>query len=140
MAEANARTNERRRLELTTYICFTVSFSFLPLGCLYIMRAYDGYYLTIPQLIENGAALNIVITLAAESFSQLVASGKKWRDFKLLAAAFSVVVIVFGSVFYAMRYARRPQNPTFFVDFSVTLLACSVVSATICRLFPEGDS
>jgi hypothetical protein len=140
MAEANTRTNDRRRLELTAYICFTVSFSFLPLGCFYIMRAYDGYYLTIPQLVESGAALNIVITLAAESFSQLVASGKKWRELKSLAAAFSVVVIVFGSVFYAMRYARSPQNPTFFVDFSVTLLACSVVSATICRLFPEGDS
>jgi hypothetical protein len=58
------------------------------------MRAYDGYYLTIPQLVENGAALNTVITLAAESFSQLVASGKKWRELKLLAAVFSVVVIV----------------------------------------------
>jgi hypothetical protein len=140
MAEANARTGDRRRLELTRYICFTVSFSFLPLGCFYIMRAYDGFYLTIPQLVENGAALNIVITLAAESFSQLVASGKKWRELKSLAVAFWVVVIVFGSIFYAMRYARSPQNPTFFVDFSVTLLACSVVSATICRLLPEGDS
>jgi hypothetical protein len=140
MAEASARVLDRRRLELTTYICFTVSFSFLPLGCLYLMRAYDGYYLTIPQLVENGAALNIVITLAAESFSHLVASGKKWRELKLLTAAFSVFMIVFGSVFYAMRYARSPQNPTFFVDLSVTLLACSVVSATICRLFPEDDS
>jgi hypothetical protein len=140
MAEANPRPNDRRRFELTTYICFTVCFSFLPLGCLYLMRAYDGYYLTIPQLVENGAALNIVITLAAESFSQLVASGKEWRELKLLAAAFTIIVIVFGSVFYAMRYARSPQNPTFFVDFSVTLLACSVASATICRLLPEGDS
>jgi hypothetical protein len=139
MAEANAGVQSRWRAELSSYISITLPFSFFPLVCVYLMRAYDGYYLTIPELVGDGGVLPIAIVLAAESLARLVASGRKWRHLKVFGTGFSAWVIGGGSIFSALRYVSKPRNPTFFVNLSFVLLAAGIVISTLCRFLPEDD-
>jgi len=139
MAEGKVQRHNRWRLELVCYLCFTVPFSFLPIGILYGIRMSDGYYLTLPEIVADGGVLTIAISLAAEALAHLVASGTKWREVKAFAAAFSAWVIGWASAFYALRQAHGPKNLVFFVDVALALLIASIVVATTCRLLPEDN-
>ena len=128
------------RTELTSFICFNVLFSFFPIVALYGMRMADGCSPTISELATDGGVLTIAITLAAEALSQVVASGQRWRDVKLIVAGSSAWVIVCGSLAYAYRYAHdRPANWVFFVRTCSVLIIVSLMNATVSRFFPKGD-
>jgi hypothetical protein len=129
---------ERWRTELSIFF-FTLPFSFCPIGCLYLAQAYDGHYMTIFELVTNGGVLTIAMTLGSEALSRLVASGKKWRDIKLFAAACSAGAIILGSTTYGLRYARSPTNSSVFVDVCLGVLLVCIATATFSRFLPEDD-
>jgi hypothetical protein len=118
---------------------FALPFSFFPIVAYYLMRTAEGLYPTIPDLATDGGVLTIAISLAAEALSRLIASGKKWREVKLVAAASSAWVIVCGSMFYALRYAHRPTNSVFVVRLCILLIVVGLTNATFCRFLPEED-
>lgn len=134
-----AETNNRWRLQLLTHLCFTLPVSVLPVALLFLMRAYDGAYPTIPELLVNGGVLIIAVTMATEAMSRLIIGGKKWMDMKIVAGGCSVGVIITGSLFYALRYARQPTNSALFVNLCVIVLFVSVAISTFCRFLPEED-
>jgi hypothetical protein len=129
----------RKRVELVSYIFFTVLFSFFPVVCIYLIQAIDGHYLTIAEITQHGGVLTIVIVLAADAFSRLITSGSKWRDLKVVAASSSAWMIGCGSIAYAQRSLRTPRNPVFFENVAIALLIGSIAVATFCRLLPQGD-
>jgi hypothetical protein len=139
MAEANTERHDRLWLEVASFICFTVLFSFFPIVALYLVRAADGDYLTLPQLAADGGILTIAISLAANALSRLVVSNTRWPELKVVAAACSAWVIGCGSIFYALRYLQRTANSVFFIDLSFSILVVSIVLATLSRFLPEGD-
>jgi hypothetical protein len=128
------------RTELTSFIGFTVLFSFFPIIALYLMRMADGHSPTIPELATDGGVLTISISLAAEALSRVVASSRKWRELKLLVASSSLWVIVCGSLFYARRYVGgAPVNSIFFAHVCIVLITFSLMNATASRFLPGGD-
>ena len=139
MAETRGEGHQRWRTELTSFICFTVLFSFSPIAALYLMRMAAGYASTLPELATDGGVLTIVISLAAESISRVVGSGQKWREVKLASAALSAWVILCGSTFYALRYVQRPTNSVFYARVCLLLIIASLTNATLCRFLPQGD-
>ena len=91
----------------------------------------------MPELVANGGVLIIAITMATETLSRLIASGKKWLDMKIVAGACSTGAIIVGSLFYALRYARQPTNSVLFVDLCVIVLLVSIATSTFSKFLPE---
>jgi hypothetical protein len=139
MAGEYAEGHAQWRAELSIYLCFTVSFSFFPIVCLYLVRASYGYYSTLPELAADGGILTIAISLAADALSRLVASGSKWHELKVIAAACSAWVIGCGSLLYALRHVGGVTNSTLFGDLGFLILIASVGLATFCRFLPEDN-
>ena len=134
-----AVANTRWRRELLIHSCLTIPLSFFPIVCLYFMRGYDGNYPTIPEMLANGGVLSTAITLASEALSRLLTSGNQWLDIKIPTAACSLGVVIFGSIFYALRYARQPANSTLFVDLCFFTLFLGIAVSTFAKFLPEDD-
>jgi len=132
-----AAANNRWRMEIVTYFCFTLPYALTPIGFIYVVRMVDGSPpLNIPGLVADGGILTIAIGLNAGAISRLIRS-ETWPELRIAIAGFTSLVMLFGSLFYGLRYARGAANSAVFVDLSVVIFIVSVVIATFSRFLPE---
>jgi hypothetical protein len=123
-------TADRYRDRLARYLLFTVSFSFFPILCLFLVRAYNGHYMSVRELVDGGQPLGIAVVLAAEAMGTLLATGRQSSMLRATAVAVCLSTIVCWSILLALQHDHPATDPTGFTDFSVAALLVSITTAT----------
>ncbi len=134
-----ATVNRHWRREFVRYVCWTLPFAFCPIEFLWVVRRVFNETLTRSGLVTDGGILCVAIGLAADALLRLLASNRKWFDFKMVLAALAAWAIGSGSYFYSLRLIDRSANSVVFIDLCFLVLIVSIVLAGFCRLLPEED-
>lgn len=135
-----AAANKRWRREFVRYVAYTLPFAFFPIVFLYFARRLiKGDTLTPAELVADGGILTVPITLAVDSLFRLLASDRRWYEFKMVLASLSAWTIALGSFFYAFRWYSGTTNSVVFVDLCFLVVFVSIILAAFCRFLPEDD-
>lgn len=132
-------TPNRRRHELTSYLCFGLSLSFLPILLLYIVSVQHGRHLALHDVVTDGGVLIIAIVLAANGLSRLMVSSRPWRVWHASAFFAAMAVITLGSMCYVLPHVSAPQDPVFFAGLCCALLVTSVVTTTLITVLADDN-
>jgi hypothetical protein len=105
-----AAANRHWRREFVRYVSCT-------LPSLYAMRlVFKGETPTRSELVADGGVLSIAITLAVDALFRLLASDRRWYEFKMVLVSITVWTVGLGSFFYACRWINGTVNSVVFID------------------------
>lgn len=135
-----AAANRRWRREFVRYVLCTLPFAFFPIVFLYVAHlVVNGEKLTRSEMVADGGILTVAVTLACDSLFRLLASDRRWYEFKMVLVSLASWAIGLGSFFYAFRWVSKSTTSVVFVDLCFLVLVVSIIIAGFCRLLPEED-
>src|SRR5690348_3781857 len=125
-----AAVNRHWRRDSVRYVCCTLPFAVYPIVFLAVARrVFRGETLTHTDLVADGGILTIAITLAFDSLLRLMASNRRWNEFKTVLLSLAAWAMGLGSFFYAFRWYSRTTTSVVFVDLCFLVLTISIVIA-----------
>lgn len=135
-----AAVNRHWRREFVRYATLALPSAFFPIAFLYAFRLISaGEMLKPSELVADGGVLSIAITLAVDAHFRLLATNRRWYEFKMALSSMTIWTIAFGSFFYACRWINGAVNSVVFIDLCFLVIAVSIILAGFCRLLPEED-
>lgn len=132
--------NKRWRIEMWTFLCFTLVWAFYPIGYVYAIRQFvQRVPFNWTAVVADGGILTVAIGLSFGSMARLQKSNHKWVELEIVLMAFDAIAMLGGSFFLAFRYVDGAINSTAFVDLCLLVFIVSLLIAIFCQLLPEDD-